>query len=239
MGRPQPIYESSWVRSLFDRIASRYDILNDFFSLGIHRFWKRKAVRLIGNAQGKRILDAATGTGDLAFQLERAGAIVTGIDFSAGMLAVAEKRKGSQHSKVTFLHGDILQLPFSDDLFDAATVAFGVRNFEDPARGVAELWRVLKPGGKLVILEFGNWSRIAVLRRFLSKFTEIAKADSEAYSHLLNSSLHFPSGKAFSDRFLKALCGSEKIRYQKLFFGVAHLYVVHRIAPNTEGPAST
>ncbi|MBX9766426.1 MAG: ubiquinone/menaquinone biosynthesis methyltransferase [Bdellovibrionales bacterium] len=232
MGNPEPKYRTAWIRALFDRIAGRYDLLNDLLSLGVHRVWKARAITHLGLIEGDLILDAATGTGDLALQLERAKASVIGVDFSSGMLEIARKRK-PLGSRIDFLLADIHQLPFQSSQFDGVIVSFGVRNLENPDLGVAELWRVLKPGGRLVILEFGNWSAVAGFSAFLRYFSDLFGADGEAYSHLVDSSLRFPAGKTFITRFLSGLNGSMRVTYQKLFFGIAHIYAVTKVEITT------
>ena len=211
-----------WVRSLFDRISSRYDLFNDVLSLGIHRLWKRRAVDLHGSVAGAAVLDAATGTGDLAHDLALRGATVTAIDFSEGMLGIARHRRS--HENIEFLLADAQSLPFADAEFDHAIVAFGVRNFEDPARGMTELWRVLKPQGRLVVLEFGDWMRLGVFGALTRRLALLIGADPEAYDHLAASSSTFPSGAAFVDSLCSPLPGAVCAPPQRLFFGVAHLY---------------
>ena len=211
-----------WVRSLFDRISTRYDFFNDLLSLGIHRRWKRRAIAELGNVQGTHVLDAATGTGDLAFALAESGAQVTAIDFSEGMLRVARARRGPEN--IDFLLADAQALPFETTTFDHVVASFGVRNFEDPARGIRELWRVLKPGGRLVVLEFGDWMRLRYFGALTRKFALLFGADPEAYDHLAVSSNAFPSGKAFVAAFYSPLGPATCDAPRKLFFGVAHLF---------------
>ncbi|HET9507086.1 MAG TPA: bifunctional demethylmenaquinone methyltransferase/2-methoxy-6-polyprenyl-1,4-benzoquinol methylase UbiE [Gaiellaceae bacterium] len=136
------------VRTMFDRIAPVYDLMNRVMTAGLDQRWRRLAVRLVVRP-GDRVLDACCGTGDLALAARDAGADVVGLDFSEPMLERA-RRKGPQ---LEWVHGDVLALPFEDASFDAATVGFGVRNVEDLDRGIAELARVLRPGGRLAILE--------------------------------------------------------------------------------------
>ena len=136
------------VRTMFDRIAPVYDVMNRIMTAGLDRTWRRLAVEAVVQP-GDRVLDACCGTGDLALAAEREGGIVTGLDFSAEMLARARHKAGS----VTWVQGDLLALPFEDGSFDAATVGFGVRNVDDLEAGLRELRRVLRPGGRLAILE--------------------------------------------------------------------------------------
>lgn len=145
------------VEEMFDNIAPAYDFMNRAMTLGIDRSWRRKVVKAATDTSPRSILDVATGTGDLAIQLARAagGASVTGIDLSEGMLAVGRRKvaEAGLDRRVTLIQGDCLALPFPDGAFDTVTVAFGVRNFEHLDRGYAEMARVLRPGGKLIVLE--------------------------------------------------------------------------------------
>ena len=222
-------YSPDWIRTLFDRIAGRYDLLNDLLSLGIHRLWKRAAISELGNVSGCLVLDAATGTGDLAVRLANLGARVTGVDFSREMLEIARKKSTSAGS-VEFRQEDVLNLRFADGTFDHAIIAFGVRNFEAPDRGIQELWRVLKPGGRLVILEFGSWSERPVLRRMMQGLIRLVTSDREAYAHLLESSIAFPGGQKFVGHYLKDLPKQRGGRFRPLFFGLAYLYTLPKVA---------
>ena len=136
------------VRSMFDRIAPVYDVMNRIMTAGLDRTWRRLAVEAVVQP-GDRVLDACCGTGDLALAAEREGGVVTGLDFSSEMLVRARRKSGS----ITWVQGDLLALPFEEASFDAATVGFGVRNVADLEAGLRELRRVLRPGGRLAILE--------------------------------------------------------------------------------------
>ncbi len=138
------------VRSMFDRLAGRYDLLNTLLSGGSDARWRRAAARATGLQPGGRALDVATGSGKLAEELRKLGGRVTGLGFSAGMLAVPAAGAPGP----AYVRGDALALPFPDGSFDAATIAFGLRNLADPERGLAEMRRVLRPGGRAVVLEF-------------------------------------------------------------------------------------
>jgi demethylmenaquinone methyltransferase/2-methoxy-6-polyprenyl-1,4-benzoquinol methylase len=153
--------EAGQVRAMFDRIAGVYDLLNSAMTAGLHHRWRQRAVDIAGVGPGSRVLDVATGTGDLALELARrvapAGEVV-GSDFSEGMLAHARRKAGAAID-LRFEWGDALDLAYADDSFDAATVGFGVRNFSDLARGLAEMVRVVRPGGRVVVLEFTTPTR--------------------------------------------------------------------------------
>ena len=147
---------------MFNNISGRYDFLNHFLSLGIDIRWRKKAIRELRELQPKLILDVATGTGDFAIQsLDVKPDKVIGIDISEGMLAVGRKKMIARHveQKIELLSGDSENLPFEENKFDAVIVAFGVRNFENLEKGLTEIFRVVKPGGKVVILEFSKPSR--------------------------------------------------------------------------------
>lgn len=149
------------VNDLFNTIASRYDLLNDLQSFGLHRLWKRRLVHLAASQPGERVLDLCCGTGDIALAFARLGLEVTGLDFSEQMLTIARHRAES-HGRVSggpaiqFLHGDAQQIPFPDASFDIVSVGYGLRNLADWESGLREMKRVAKPGGRLLVLDFGK-----------------------------------------------------------------------------------
>ncbi len=144
--------EATQVRSMFARIARRYDLLNHVLSMGIDRGWRRAVLRQAGKLEDKVAVDVAAGTGDLTFVLEKAGAKTLGVDFTHEMLVLAENKRGTR--PCLFVDGDALRLPLRDDVADVATIAFGLRNLEDRVRGLAELGRIVRPGGQVLVLEF-------------------------------------------------------------------------------------
>jgi demethylmenaquinone methyltransferase/2-methoxy-6-polyprenyl-1,4-benzoquinol methylase len=185
------------VRAMFDRVARFYDLLNSVMTAGLHHRWRERAADVAAASPGDRILDVATGTGDLAIELQRrvgdAGEVV-GVDFSESMLALArEKAPG-----IRFEQGNALELPYADGEFDAATVGFGVRNFADLDRGLAELRRVVRPGGRVVVLEFTIPQRPPLSTFFSLWFDRIVPVlgrlsdDPDAYTYLPNSVKRFP-----------------------------------------------
>jgi ubiquinone/menaquinone biosynthesis methyltransferase len=149
------------VNDLFAAIARRYDLLNDLQSFGLHRLWKRRVVQLAAVKTGDRALDLCCGTGDISFALARRGAETTGLDFSPQMLEVAESRRResksqSQIANLKFIQGDAQQIPFPDNSFDIVTVGYGLRNLPSWERGLDEMFRVAKPGARLIVLDFGK-----------------------------------------------------------------------------------
>jgi demethylmenaquinone methyltransferase/2-methoxy-6-polyprenyl-1,4-benzoquinol methylase len=154
--------EAKQVRAMFDRIAGVYDLLNSVMTAGLHHRWRERAADLARVRPGNRVLDVATGTGDLAIELARRvapGGEVVGSDFSEAMLARARGKPKPAGAELRFEWGDALELPFADGTFDAATVGFGARNFSDLGRGLAEMARVVRPGGRVVVLEFTSPTR--------------------------------------------------------------------------------
>ncbi|MBO6517266.1 MAG: bifunctional demethylmenaquinone methyltransferase/2-methoxy-6-polyprenyl-1,4-benzoquinol methylase UbiE [Bacteroidia bacterium] len=216
---------------MFDSISHRYDFLNHFLSLGIDNIWRKKAVAKLQSLQPKRILDVATGTADLAIaSLKLKPEEVVGVDLSENMLNVGRKKltkKGIE--SITLTQGDSENLPFKDGEFDAITVGFGVRNYENLEKGLREMNRVLRPGGKLVILEFSKPNKFPVkqLFTFYSKYIlpiwgRLFSGSTEAYVYLPESVKHFPEG----EEFLKILekCGYKNTEVSRLSFGISSIY---------------
>jgi len=193
------------VRTLFDLIASRYDLINDIQSFGLHRRWKKEVVRRANPHAGERALDLCCGTGDLARQLANAGASVTGLDFSSEMLTMAAKRKAAQG--IVFIQGDAQSLPFRDSTFDIVTIGYGLRNLADWQKGITEMTRVLKSGGRLVVLEFGMpasalWRSIYLgyLRLFVPLLGLVFCGNPGTYSYILESLKHYAGYEAVVSR---------------------------------------
>lgn len=220
------------VAKMFDNISARYDFLNHLLSLGIDKGWRRKVVRFIRSHQPKTILDIATGTGDLAIALSKIeGTTITGLDISAGMLKVGEEKiiKKGLNDRITMQLGDSENLPFEDNSFDAITVAFGVRNFENLEAGLKEMNRVLKPGGQVAVLEFSQPTSFPFkqiygfyFRYILPTIGKLVSKDASAYTYLPESVGAFPYGA----RFLEILgkCGFSDTRGQQVTFGIATIY---------------
>jgi demethylmenaquinone methyltransferase/2-methoxy-6-polyprenyl-1,4-benzoquinol methylase len=182
---------------MFDRIAGVYDVMNSVMTAGLHHRWRERAADLARVGPGARALDVATGTGDLALALAARGAEVVGSDFSDGMLERA-RAKAAGRVGVRFEHADALALPYEDGSFDAATVGFGARNFGDLERGLAEMVRVVRPGGRVVILEITTPTRPPLSTFFSLWFDRVVPllgrlaADPEAYDYLPRSVKRFP-----------------------------------------------
>jgi demethylmenaquinone methyltransferase/2-methoxy-6-polyprenyl-1,4-benzoquinol methylase len=213
------------VASMFDRIAPVYDLMNRVMTAGLDQRWRRETVRAVVRP-GNAVLDAACGTGDLALLAARAGAQVTGLDFSKAMLERARRKAPG----VEFVQGDLLSLPFPDALFDAATVGFGVRNVADLPRALSELRRVLKPGGRLAILEITRPR--GLLRVFYSLWFDrivplLGKVlpGGEAYTYLPASVKRFPG----PDELAAMFEGFEDVRYRLFAGGIVALHTGVRV----------
>ena len=220
------------VAEMFDNISGKYDFLNRSLSMGVDIAWRKKTVARIKASGAVHVLDVATGTADLAIMMVKNGVpAVTGADLSAGMLKVGEKKVKEQglDKQITLIQADSEQLPFADETFDGASIAFGIRNFERPVAGMAEIRRVLKPGSTLFILEFSKPTQFPFKQFFAFYFRfilpvwgKLISKDNAAYSYLPESINAFPYGRAFLDLMEEA--GFRDARQQKLSFGVASLY---------------
>jgi demethylmenaquinone methyltransferase/2-methoxy-6-polyprenyl-1,4-benzoquinol methylase len=220
------------VAKMFDNISHRYDFLNHFLSLGIDKGWRKKAIKLLEPLKPRTILDVATGTGDFALQaLSLNPHKVIGIDISEGMLAVGRKKIAARQlsSQVELFSGDSENIPFKENNFDAVTVAFGVRNFENLERGLKEIYRVIKPGGMVVVLEFSR-PRTFPFRQvysfyfkfILPKIGRFISSDKAAYTYLPESVEAFPDGEDFL-QCLKAV-GFKNTKCRALTFGISSIY---------------
>jgi len=221
------------VRSMFNNISKRYDFLNHFLSMGIDRLWRKKSISYLESIHPKKILDVATGTGDFAIEsLSLKPDSVIGIDISELMLEVGiKKMKSKGFSDIIKLEvGDSENLNFEDNTFDAITVGFGVRNFEDLPKGLSEMNRVLVKNGKLVVLEFSKPQNFPIKQIYGLYFAKIlpfigsvVSKDKRAYSYLHESVDAFPEGDKFID--IMKECGFEDVEQKRLFNGIASIYV--------------
>lgn len=220
------------VARMFDNISHRYDFLNHFLSLGIDKGWRKKAVNLLRPLRPTQLLDVATGTGDFALQaLTLKPEKIVGVDISEGMLQVGRKKIASRGvgEIITLQQADSENLPFEENKFDAVTVAFGVRNFEHLERGLQEIYRVLRPGGMVVVLEFSRPRKFPFKQgyRFYFKFIlpkigRIVSSDKAAYTYLPESVEAFPDGEDFL-RILSQT-GFKQTQCKSLTFGISSIY---------------
>jgi demethylmenaquinone methyltransferase/2-methoxy-6-polyprenyl-1,4-benzoquinol methylase len=221
------------VQTMFDAISPKYDFLNHFLSAGTDIRWRKKAIRILSRENPKTILDVATGTGDFAIAALKTGAEkITGVDISEGMLKVGNEkiRKMQLQDKIELRRGDSENLDFANESFDAVTVAFGVRNFEDLEKGLSEMRRVLKKDGTVVILEFSKPERFPVkqLYHFYFKYIlpvvgKLISKDKRAYTYLPESVKAFPQGKEFLNILEKT--GFNKVQWIPLSFGISSIYL--------------
>jgi demethylmenaquinone methyltransferase/2-methoxy-6-polyprenyl-1,4-benzoquinol methylase len=203
------------VRQLFDAIANRYDLINDLQSFGLHRFWKNELIRMSKIRAGENALDLCTGTGDIAIKIAARGAEVTGCDFSEPMLAKARLRC----SNINWIAGDALNLSLPDNSFDVVSSGYGLRNLADFRKGLDEMLRVLKPKGRLLILEFGKprnlvWRKMyfAYLRFFVPVLGAIFCGDPSAYRYILESLNQYPGQDAIHDLLLNLNCRNVSVK---------------------------
>src|SRR5258706_5137047 len=231
---PQSFYAGDGTRAqrvndLFATIAPRYDLINDLQSFGLHRRWKRRLIHLAKVRSGARSLDLCCGTGDVAFALANAGAKVTACDFSGPMLEVARQRLLSRRSRdneaLTFLRADALNLPLPSNTFDILIIAYGLRNLADFRAGLVEMLRVLKPGGKLLILDFGKpdfapWraAYFAYLKLFVPVFGKIFCGNSATHAYILESLKKYPAQKGIAAMLTELGC--HDVQIENLLGGV-------------------
>lgn len=220
------------VAQMFDSISKRYDFLNHMLSMNIDKGWRKKVVKIATAENPKKILDVATGTGDLAIALTKAKPeSIMGIDISNGMLEVGRKKiveKGMSEI-ITLQQADSEDLPFEDNTFDVVSVAFGVRNFENLEKGMSEIRRVLKPGGKALVLEFSQPTGFPFkqvykfyFKNILPTLGKVISKDASAYTYLPESVNAFPYGQKFVEVLQKV--GFKQNKFQPVTFGVATIY---------------
>ncbi|CAM1339339.1 bifunctional demethylmenaquinone methyltransferase/2-methoxy-6-polyprenyl-1,4-benzoquinol methylase UbiE [Tenacibaculum aestuarii] len=220
------------VAKMFDNISEDYDGLNRVISFGIDVSWRKKVVKLVGENNPKQILDIATGTGDLALMMSELNPErIVGLDISEGMLQVGRQKvaKANLSNKIEMVVGDSENIPFPDNTFDAITVSFGVRNFENLDKGITEILRVLKPGGKFVVLETSNPTKFPFKQgyKFYTNFIlpvigKLFSKDKVAYAYLSETANSFPFGEAFNNILQKN--GFKNAKNIPVTFGVASIY---------------
>ncbi|MEZ4754887.1 MAG: bifunctional demethylmenaquinone methyltransferase/2-methoxy-6-polyprenyl-1,4-benzoquinol methylase UbiE [Bdellovibrionota bacterium] len=223
--------EAKNVQSMFDQIAPKYDLTNSVLSMGIHHLWRRSLIKLVPSLEHGRVLDVCTGTGDLLPLLKQRFGSAIGLDFSFEMLEAGlnQRRDRLEKGLSPRIQGDALKLPFQSDYFDVITVSFGARNFENLTAGLMELYRVLKPGGSLLILEFGQPSNklFASLYNWYSKnimplIGGLLTGNRTAYEYLPETAAVFPCRENFCE--LVNNCGFSATKYKSLSFGIAYAY---------------
>ena len=217
---------------MFDNISSKYDFLNHFLSLGVDYSWRKKVRKIIAKSGATRILDVATGTGDLAIEMSKIpNTTFTGVDISNGMLEIGrvKLKQMALNQRIEMLQADSENLPFGNGTYDAVTVSFGVRNFENLDKGLAEMCRVLKDHGTMVVLEFSKptnpvFSRLYwfYFKYILPRLGRLFSKDARAYTYLPQSVAAFPEGEEFAQRAKQA--GFTGVTIHPLTFGICTLY---------------
>ncbi len=220
------------IAKMFDNVSGNYDALNRVLTFGIDVSWRKKVVQMVVDTQAQNVLDIATGTADLAILLAQSDiSKVTGLDLSEGMLAIGKEKVKKHHltNQIDLILGDSEKLPFNDHTFDAITVGFGVRNFENLEQGLQEIHRVLKPQGTFVVLETSQPTRFPMKQgyRFYSKYIiptigKMFSKDKSAYSYLPESAAAFPFGEAFNNILTKI--GFKDTKHYPQLFGSATIY---------------
>jgi demethylmenaquinone methyltransferase/2-methoxy-6-polyprenyl-1,4-benzoquinol methylase len=224
---------SEKVRAMFADIADDYDRINTVLSFGVHHAWRNKAIQESGAKTGDHVLDCATGTGDLAIEFKKAvgeEGYVMGTDFCAPMIEPAPGKAEKQGLKIDFEVADAMNLPYEDDRFDIASIAFGIRNVDDPVKALKEMARVVKPGGKVVVLEFGQPKGLMKFpyelysQHIMPAIGGLLSGNREAYTYLPRTSATFPAGKKFL-KLMEESKSYESYRSVKLTGGIAYIYV--------------
>ena len=226
--------KSNLVKKIFENVSGRYDLMNDFMSLGIHRVWKKSMLDWLAPRRGQSLIDVAGGTGDIAFNfIKRAktGANATILDLTESMMIEGKKKTIDlpEESQVNWVCGDAMRMPFSDSTFDVYTISFGIRNVTNISKTLSEAYRVLKPGGRLMILEFSSvnndlisWIYDKYSFNIIPKLGEFVSNDRESYQYLVESIRKFPNQEKFSEMIINE--GFRKVKYRDLTFGIAALH---------------
>ncbi|WP_430592177.1 bifunctional demethylmenaquinone methyltransferase/2-methoxy-6-polyprenyl-1,4-benzoquinol methylase UbiE [Humidisolicoccus flavus] len=217
--------EPEEIAGMFDQTASRYDIANSVLAVGNDRLWRLQMTRAVNPLPGERILDVAAGTGASGAPMAKAGAFVTALDFSAGMIEVGKQR----HPELEFIEGSAEDLPFESGSFDAVTISFGLRNVQDPHLALSEFFRVLKPGGRVHICEFSKppialirSGSSAYIKKFMPHIAKLITKNPEAYEYLVDSIEEWPDQQSLS-KWLRT-AGFTRVAHRNLTFGVVALH---------------
>ena len=226
--------KSNLVKKIFENVSGRYDLMNDFMSLGIHRVWKKSMLDWLAPRRGQSLIDVAGGTGDIAFNfIKRAktGANATILDLTESMMIEGKKKTIDlpEESQINWVCGDAMRMPFSDSTFDVYTISFGIRNVTNISKTLSEAYRVLKPGGRLMLLEFSSvnndlisWIYDKYSFNIIPKLGEFVSNDRESYQYLVESIRKFPNQEKFSEMIINE--GFRKVKYRDLTFGIAALH---------------
>ena len=226
--------KSNLVKKIFENVSGRYDLMNDFMSLGIHRVWKKSMLDWLAPRRGQSLIDVAGGTGDIAFNfIKRAktGANATILDLTESMMIEGKKKTIDlpEESQINWVCGDAMRMPFCDSTFDVYTISFGIRNVTNISKTLSEAYRVLKPGGRLMILEFSSvnndlisWIYDKYSFNIIPKLGEFVSNDRESYQYLVESIRKFPNQEKFSEMIINE--GFRKVKYRDLTFGIAALH---------------
>ena len=226
--------KSNLVKKIFENVSGRYDLMNDFMSLGIHRVWKKSMLDWLAPRRGQSLIDVAGGTGDIAFNfIKRAktGANATILDLTESMMIEGKKKTIDlpEETQINWVCGDAMRMPFSNCTFDVYTISFGIRNVTNISKTLAEAYRVLKPGGRLMILEFSSvnndlisWIYDKYSFNIIPKLGELVSNDRESYQYLVESIRKFPNQEKFSEMIINE--GFIKVKYRDLTFGIAALH---------------
>ena len=223
-------YMSDEVRKMFSEISTKYDLMNDILSFGIHRLWRRKLVKLLNLDKNSYVIDLASGTGDLAIALNEKTGKVIGTDFCDDMLVIARQKAKAKNIDIEFIQADALDLPFEDNTFTASTISFGIRNVDNVSKCLSEMARCVNSGSKVAILEFGqSVGLLSPFYSFYSKFImpflgKLFAGSKSAYTYLPKTASQFPCRDEFINIMNQTECFSET-KYYKLNSGIAYIYI--------------
>jgi demethylmenaquinone methyltransferase / 2-methoxy-6-polyprenyl-1,4-benzoquinol methylase len=221
------------IKNMFGRVAGKYDLANSILSLGVHHLWRRKLVNLSLAQPGQKVLDCATGTGDLAIEFKKqVGTLgeVIGTDFCVEMLGPAPKKAKEKGLDIDFQVADVMDLPFEENTFDICSISFGIRNVQDPKKALKEMARVTRSGGQVIVLEFGQlqWPVLASIYNFYSekilpRLGALVTGEKEAYEYLHKSSQNFPCRDEFLN-LMESTKSFSDVKYTALTAGIAYIY---------------